>query len=107
MLDIAFIRNNVEAVKAAIKNKRCELDLDELLAADKTRREAIVSLDAKRARKNEVSALIPKASKDDRPKLIEEGKAVRAEIERLEPLLTEANKKFEDLMLRVPSLPRP
>ena len=107
MLDISFIRSNVDAVKAAIKNKRFDLDLEELLTADKTRREAIVLLDAQRARKNEVSALIPKASKEDRPKLIDEGKAVRAEIERLEPVLTEANKKFEELMLRVPSLPRP
>ena len=107
MLDISFIRSNVDAVKAAIKNKRFDLDLEELLSADKTRREAIVTLDAQRARKNEVSALIPKASKEDRPKLIDEGKAVRAEIERLEPVLAEANKKFEELMLRVPSLPRP
>jgi seryl-tRNA synthetase len=107
MLDIAFIRQNPDVVKAAITNKRLELDLDELLAADKTRRETIAVLDAQRARKNEVSALIPKASKEERPKLIEEGKAVRAEIERLEPILNEVNKAFENLMLRVPSIPRP
>ncbi len=107
MLDIAFIRQNPEAVRAAITNKRVELDLDELLAADKTRRETISVLDARRARKNEVSSLIPKASKEERPKLIEEGKAVHTDLERLEPQLAEANKRFEELMLRVPSIPRP
>ena len=107
MLDIAFIRQNPEVVKAAITNKRVELDLDELLAADKTRRETIVVIDARRARRNEVSALIPKASKEERPKLIEEGKAVRTDLEKLEPQLTEANRRFEELMLRVPSIPRP
>jgi len=107
MLDIAFIRQNVDAVKAAIRNKRFDLDLDELLAADKERRELSSTLDVKRARKNEISALIPKASKEERPKLIEEGKEVRTAIETLEPAANEAKKKFDELMLRVPSVPRP
>lgn len=107
MLDIAFIRQNADAVRAAITNKRLDMDLDLLLAADKMRREAIVELDAKRARKNQIAQLIPKAAKDERPLLIEEGKAVKADIERLEPVLAAANKRFDDLMLRVPSLPRP
>jgi len=107
MLDIAFIRQNVDAVKAAIRNKRFDLDLDELLAADKLRRELTATLDVRRARKNEISALMPKASKEERRALIEEGKEVRAEIESLEPASNEAKKKFDELMLRVPSVPRP
>ena len=77
MLDIQFIRQNADQVRAAITNKRLDLDLDELLAADKERREATTTLEQKRARKNELSALIPKASKDDRPKLVEEAKQIR------------------------------
>ncbi len=107
MLDIAYIRQNADIVRAAITNKRCDLDLDALLAADKHRRESIVVLDGKRARKNEIASLIPKASKEDRPKLIEEGKQVKGDIERLEPELAEINKTFTDLMLRVPGIPRP
>ncbi|MBX3214803.1 MAG: serine--tRNA ligase [Labilithrix sp.] len=107
MLDIAFIRQNADVVRAAITNKRVELDLDALLAADKERRETIAKIELKRARKNEIAQLIPKASKDDRPKLIEEGKSVKTELEALEPALTLAQKTFDDLMLRVPSVPRP
>ncbi|HEY2513248.1 MAG TPA: serine--tRNA ligase [Polyangiaceae bacterium] len=107
MLDIAFIRQNPDLVKAAIKNKRFDLDLEELLSADKARREITATLDVRRARKNEISALIPKASKEDRPKLIEEGKQVRTDIEEMEPKLNEAKKRFDELMLRVPSVPRP
>jgi seryl-tRNA synthetase len=107
MLDIAFIRQNPDVVRAAIKNKRFDLDLDELLAADKARRELATELDVRRARKNEIGALIPKATKEDRPKLVEEGKQVRTDIEELEPKLTLAKKTFDDLMLRVPSIPRP
>lgn len=107
MLDIAFIRQNVDVVRAAITNKRCEVDLDVLLAADKERRETITNIEQKRARKNEIAALIPKASKDDRPKLIEEGKTVKTELEALEPAAKEIEARFNDLMLRIPSIPRP
>jgi len=107
MLDIAFIRQNPDAVRAAIKNKRFDLDLDELFEADRVRRETIAKLEARRQRKNEVAQAIPKASKEDRPKLIEEGKVVKAELEKLEPMLAEVQKRFDDLMLRVPSVPRP
>jgi seryl-tRNA synthetase len=107
MLDIAFIRQNPDIVRAAIQNKRCDVDLDALLLADRERREAIVALDVRRARKNEIAQLIPKASKEERPKLIEEGKAVKTDIEVLEPKLAEVAARFEDLMLRVPSVPRP
>src|ERR1700683_1799862 len=98
MLDIAFIRQNPDIVRAAIKNKRFDLDLDELLSADKARREITATLDVRRARKNEIGSLIPKASKEERPKLVEEGKQVRTDIEELEPKLAEAKKKFDDLM---------
>ncbi len=107
MLDIQFIRQNADLVRAAITNKRLELDLDELLAADRERREATTTLELKRARKNELSAQIPKASKDDRPKLVDEAKQIRTDIEQLEPALADVQRRFNDLMLRVPSLPRP
>jgi len=107
MLDIAYIRENADTVRAAAKNKRLDVDIDELLAVDRSRREAISALDAKRARKNEIAALIPKASKEDRPKLIDEGKSIKGSIEELEPKVAEIGKRFDDLMLRVPSIPRP
>jgi seryl-tRNA synthetase len=107
MLDIAFIRQNADVVRAAIANKRVELDLDALLGADKERRETLTKLEQKRARKNEIAALIPKASKEERPTLIEEGKAVKAELEQLDPALVEIQKRYDELMLRVPSIPRP
>src|SRR5580698_6364102 len=107
MLDIQFIRQNADQVRAAIKNKGLTLDLDDLLAVDRERREATTELENKRARKNELSSGIPKASKDERPRLVEEAKAIRTELEDLEPKLGEIQKRYQDLMLRVPSLPRP
>ena len=107
MLDIQFIRQNPDQVRAAITNKRLDLDLDALLTADRERRDSTTALEQKRARKNELSAAIPKASKDDRPKLVDEAKQIRTDIEQLEPKLAEVLRRFQDLMLRVPSIPRP
>ena len=107
MLDIQYIRQNADQVRAAIKNKGFTLDLEELFAADRERRETTTVLEQKRARKNELSAAIPKASKDERPKLVDEAKQVRGDIEQLEPRAAEVQRRFQDLMLRVPSVPRP
>ncbi len=107
MLDIQYIRQNADAVRAAIKNKGFDLDLDELLSADKERRESTTTLEQKRARRNELSALIPKASKEERPKLVDEAKQVRTDIEQLEPRLAEVQRRYQELMLRIPSIPRP
>src|SRR5215831_6777496 len=68
MLDIAFVRQNPDIVRAAILNKRIDVDLDQLLTTDRERRELVA---------------------------------------RLEPLLNEVNARFDDLMLRIPSIPRP
>src|SRR5580698_8074483 len=100
MLDIAFIRQNADIVRAAVTNKRLTLDVDALLTADRIRRENVVKLDERRARRNVLSASIPKASPEERAKLVAEAKEVRADIERLEPELAEAAKTLEDLMLR-------
>jgi seryl-tRNA synthetase len=107
MLDIQFIRQNADQVRDAIKNKGVDLDLDGLLVADRERRETTTALELKRARKNELSGLIPKATKDERPTLVGEAKQIRVDIEALEPRLAEAQRRFHELMLRVPSVPRP
>jgi seryl-tRNA synthetase len=107
MLDIQFIRSCADKVRAAIRNKGLDLDLDDLLAADKQRRETTTLLEHKRARKNELSSLIPKAKKEERPELVDEAKQIRADIEALEPTLAELQRVYNDLMLRVPSVPRP
>ena len=107
MVDIQFIRQNSQQIRDAIKNKGLDLDLDELLEVDQARRETTRMLEQQRARRNELSARIPKASKEERPTLVEEAKQVRADIEQLEPKLGEVQRRFQDLMLRVPSVPRP
>ncbi len=96
MLDIKYIRENKEAVKEAIKNKNIALDLDELLATDEKRRELITKSEALRAEQK-------KLGKED----IEKAKGLKEEYLKLSEELKWAEQKFEELMLKVPTVPSP
>ena len=55
MLDIKFIRENLEIVKFAAKKKKNNIDLDRLVKVDDDRREIMTRLEAKRAEQNAVT----------------------------------------------------
>ena len=83
MLDINFIRANRQKVEDAIRNKAYEIDLDEILKLDDSRKELSREIDALRQERNQVSAQM-KGGKPD-PKLIEQGKALKAQLAEKEP----------------------
>ena len=63
MLDIKFIRNNIELVRQAISNKNEKADLDKLLEIDEQRRQLQFEFDYLKAHQNSVSALIAQKKK--------------------------------------------
>ena len=105
MLDIAFIRENPETVKSAIRNKRVDLELDELLAVDQKRRRSLSSIEKLRAQRNSLSASIPTLSGDARQVAIEESQRVRVELSNQEKELPAIEEQFNRLMYLVPSIP--
>ncbi len=107
MLDIAYIRDHADLVKKAIAQKRFHLDLDLLLEADRRRRSLLTELDQLRARRNELSAAIPKAVAGEKPLLVEEARSIRERLAAAEPELTAVQEEFDRLMLLVPSVPSP
>ena len=56
MLDINFIRANRQKVEDAIRNKAYEIDLDEILKLDDSRKELSREIDALRQERNQISA---------------------------------------------------
>ena len=104
MLDIKFIRENPEKVKAAAKNKNFNVDIDALLEADERRRGLLYDSEQVRARRNEVAGLIPKASKEERPALIEEGKDLKEKLAGLTEDLATVQSEFDELLLMVPNV---
>jgi seryl-tRNA synthetase len=107
VLDIEFIRSHAAEVKAAVKNKRFDVDIDRLLAIDAERRAAITGIDAARQRRNELSAQIPKLPQSERPAAVAEAKALRDKIAGLEEQAAANVAEFEQLMLLVPNPPLP
>ncbi|MDD2753351.1 MAG: serine--tRNA ligase [Candidatus Portnoybacteria bacterium] len=96
MLDIKFIRANKEAVQEAAKNKNINLDVDRLLSLDETRRELITKIENARAQQKKLG----RENIEEARKLKEDQKAWDAELE-------EINAQYEELMLKVPTIPSP
>ena len=105
MLDLKQIRENPEAVKRAITEKRVSLDLDALLAADQKALALSRTLQELQEKRNQNAKLIPKASATERPELIAEGRKIGDEIAALKPAIDAADSALRDLLLLVPNIP--
>ena len=81
MLDPAFIRDNLEAVKANCKNRNVAADVDRIVQLDDQRKAIITQTQVLQQRANEVPKLIPKEKDAARKQeLIAEGKKLREEV---------------------------
>lgn len=105
MLDIKFIRENVDLVKLAAKKKKINIDLDRLIVVDNDRREIMTRLEAKRAEQKKISDGIPQASPDERARLIEEMQALKTNLQKDEETLKPIMEEWQTLMLQVPNIP--
>jgi seryl-tRNA synthetase len=106
MLDIKFIRENLDIVKAAAVKKKITIDLDRLAKLDDARRELMTAIESKKAEQNRVSDEIARATDATvRQNFIvgmQELKAIiQTEEEKLKPVMEE----WKALMLQVPNIP--
>ncbi|RMD58961.1 serine--tRNA ligase [Candidatus Parcubacteria bacterium] len=103
MLDIKFIRENVNLVKEAVKNKNIDLDIDELLELDNQRRRLQQQIDELRTQRNQLA----QAAKGERPSLeeIEQGKQIKEKLAKLEQEKRETEERFNALMWLTPTIP--
>ena len=69
MLDRRFIRDNPEAVKAAVRVKGIDLDVDELLSLDQSSRELQRELDEAQTRRKAFAREFAKADEETRAEL--------------------------------------
>src|SRR5579871_5197405 len=109
MLDIKLIRENPEAVRAAIKAKRSEDVVDQVLSLDRDRRAIIQDVEAKKSLRNTVSEEIAKLkrAKENADQKIAEMKAVGDDIAALDNQLREKDLALELLLLSIPNIPHP
>ena len=99
MLDLKFIRENVDAVHKALKNRRDSAPVDEILQLDAERRQKILELESLRHTRKE-TARERKADK-------EEARDLRVMIRDLEEEVKELDSQLLELLLQVPNVPHP
>ena len=107
MLDIKFIRENVDLVKAGAQKKRITVDLDKLITTDDARRKLLVEVEGMRAKQNQVSDAVAKADPSERAKLIVEMRGLKSLLQDKEKELEEVMKEWQLLMVEVPNVPDP
>ncbi len=100
MLDLRFIRENIELVREAIAERQDSVPLDEILELDVKRRQRVTELeDLRHARKE--------AAQERKTAAAEEGRKLRTKIRELEEEVRGLDTKLEELLLQVPNIPQP
>ena len=105
MLDLRFIRDHAATVRRAIEVKGVNLNLDELLQLDRDLVALKQRVEAMQTERNANAKLVPKATPEVRPALIQKGKDLSEELKELEPALRAHEDQLKQLLLRVPNIP--
>ncbi|MFC2014932.1 serine--tRNA ligase [Chloroflexota bacterium] len=100
MLDLKFIRENIDMVREAVANRNDSAPLDEILELDTGRREKIGRLEELRHERKEAS----RERKQDKDSA-EEGRDLRNTIRNLEDEVRSLDNRLTDLLQRVPNIP--
>ncbi len=107
MLDLRFVRENAEAVKAGLARRGTRLDLTEFLALDAKRRDAQQEIETLRRKRNEVSEEIGRLKKagQQAEEKVAEMRAVGDTIAALENGTREVEEAQRNILLTIPNLP--
>ena len=106
MLDIKFIRENLDIVKMAATKKKIKIDLDRLVAVDDSRREIMTRLESRKAEQNMASKRIAAESEPGkRAVFIGDMQKLKTEIQADEEALKPIMEEWQALMLQVPQVP--
>jgi seryl-tRNA synthetase len=107
MLDLKFIRSNLDKVKEMLKNRGYDLDISVFESVDKQRREILTTLESLRHQRNRVSEDIAAMKKkgEDASQIIGEMKKVSAEIKEREAELSQVEDKINPFLMIVPNMP--
>ena len=107
MLDIKFIRENIEEVKEGIRKKKSKVDLERFLILDDERKKIQKEFEEKRAEQNIASKKIGEAQAGEREKMILEVSALKEEIQKLEQKMKPILEEWNEILMNIPNPPSP
>jgi seryl-tRNA synthetase len=107
MHDLSFFRTNLDSIAQRLATRGYQLDVDGFRALDTERRAALTEAEQLKARRNELSAQIPKlrAEGKDISAVQQESGSMRDRIAALDEKAKTVDESFRDLMASVPNIP--
>lgn len=106
MLEMRFVRENIELVKENLKKRNSDYNVDELLSFDVKRRELLQEVEGLKKERNDSSALIGKYKKEgtDTTELMDRMQKISGQIKDFDEQLSEIDKKQEYMLLTIPNM---
>ncbi|MBS83148.1 MAG: serine--tRNA ligase, partial [Gammaproteobacteria bacterium] len=105
MLDIKYIRENLNEVKKSTLSKNCDVNFDDIIDLDVKRREVIKTVEKLKSERNilnqNISSLIK--NKEDASSIILDMKNISQKIKELDQNLTKTNAELNEKILYVPN----
>ena len=102
MLDVKFIRDNLELVEKSTKEKGYKINIKEVLKVDDKRKEVLSEVEELRRERNEIASKM-KGGKPS-PELIKKGKDVKDKLANLEKELTVVEEELNNKLKTVPNV---
>ncbi|WP_027339721.1 serine--tRNA ligase [Halonatronum saccharophilum] len=109
MLDLGFIRDNIDFIKGTLKNRGTKAPIDEFTEVDNKRRELIQEVERLKQERNEESSKIGLLKRDGKhkeaQKIIDKMGQVADKIKELDEELKGYEDRLEEIMLQIPNIP--
>ncbi|MBR6012688.1 MAG: serine--tRNA ligase [Selenomonadaceae bacterium] len=108
MLDMKFVRDNLEVVQQMLKNRNNSLSLDGFTDLEKKRRDILNEVEQLKGQRNSVSKKIGAMKKagEDTTEISAEMKKVGEKISALDNDLKEVENNLRDFLLNIPNMPK-
>jgi seryl-tRNA synthetase len=109
MLDVKFVRDNLDRVKLAMRHRGLDIAFDDFLEKDLDRRRALAEIDALRHQRNTLSAEVGQKKKaglhSEAQPLMEQVKDINQQIKHWEAEADKHDPWVRDFLLALPNLP--
>ncbi|MDF2095344.1 serine--tRNA ligase [Aquibaculum arenosum] len=107
MLDRRFVLENIDAVRDNCERRGIHLDLSRFVSLEEQRKRLQQQVDDLNRSANELAKSIPKAAKEEKPALIEQGKTLRTQRAEAEQALQDVVQEADALLAAIPNMSHP
>jgi len=107
MLDLKYIRENLDSVKAGVSAKKVSIDFDAVIKFDDERRKILLEVEQLKAERNKANELIgaKKAKKEDASAEITAISTISQKIKELDKKMGDIQSKLTKITLNIPNIP--